>query len=625
METKKTRQYQKRDTLTFDLFPFFVVLVFFVLAIVLFFSVHYGIQNGDETFYLSETHHLLMGDRLITDIWSITQFSALFQYIPMKLYTLFSGGTEGIVLAMRYAYVVMKLIAFIFVVVFLRKYRWWTLLAAVIVTSYHPLGFLTICYYSIALSTALLTGLILFTKKNLTTTNLITAGVLFSCCVLAEPLTAWVYFAYSVLVIVCYVRKKRKKIFLKSMQRLLTKQTWFGITGGVLISFIIFLSILRIGENASLIWKNLSSFAQILSFHSQMSFTEKIKLYLWQSGYVFNVSAVIFLVVILLFGKKLKKYRNITALTMCIIFVGLTVSLFLKNGVRLSAIYLTDFKPLPLFFLGFASYLLTEKKDNMLFGFFIFGSATSFGMEIVSRIAFGAGCVISAPASILLFRSLFFELLAEHKTNNTAKDKTSPLEKITTIEKEKKARFLSSLQTLLSKTTICISIAALSVLLVSESFYCFYARLFQTPESMVSANLDSFIDRGPLKGLKTIPMLKEEYDAVLSDMDTIMKQPPSSLFVMGYCAWGNLYTELPYACPAIYAFDTVESREYLEYYWQMYPERKSDCIYIPYLDMDYNIDRKTADEKLSFLQAHCDMSVTEGNIGYIVRINKWLS
>ena len=28
---------------------------------------------------------------------------------------------------------------------------------------------------------------------------------------------------------------------------------------------------------------------------------------------------------------------------MCIIFVGLTVSLFLKNGVRLSAIYLTDF------------------------------------------------------------------------------------------------------------------------------------------------------------------------------------------------------------------------------------------------------------------------------------------
>ena len=208
----------------------------------------------------------------------------------------------------------------------------------------------------------------------------------------------------------------------------------------------------------------------------------------------------------------------------------------------------------------------------------------------------------AAPAALLLFRSLALELFAERKA---AGEKGG-------------AKFAAA-------APCAAALLALSVPAASETACCFYGRLFPSPEAMLTSDVNERLDRGPLKGLYTIPMLREEYESILDDMDTLMREPPRSLFVMGYCAWGNLYTELPYACPAVYAFNTPESRAYLDYYRELYPDRRSDCVCIPFLDDDevYDTNRAAANEKLAFLRERCDCEARAGRLGYIVRVSRW--
>ena len=585
-----------------DLFWPVSAAVFCALAVILAVSVRCGIQNGDETFYLSETHHLLQGDRLVTDIWSITQFSALFQYLPMRLLTWIAGGTEGIVLSMRCVYAALKMGLFAAVVVGLRRYRWWALLAGVIVAAFHPLGFLTVSYYAVAVSAALAAGLLLFVGRPPRTPRCVAAGFLFACCVLAEPLTALVYFAYSLLVLTAFLRKKKGRGFLAPVADLLAPEVWGKVTAGVALAAAAFFAALFIGVDPALLWKNLSSFSKILSFHPQMALTDKLLLYFSRTGWVFNALILLFFIGAAVFRKRLPSFRRYGAAVLFVLFAGLTLTMFLKDGPRVSSVYLTDFKPLPLFLLGAGSYLLTENRDRRLFAFFLYGSVTALCMEFVSRIALGTGLVIAAPAALLLFRDLILELFAERKATR----------------ENGGARLRAA-------APAAAALLALSVLAASETAYCFYGRLFPSPEAMLTSSVNERLDRGPLKGLYTIPMLREEYEAILADMDTLMKDPPESLFVMGYCAWGNLYTELPYACPAVYAFNTPESRAYLDYYWELYPDRRSDCVYIPFLDDDevYDTNRAAADEKLAFLRERCDCEAAEGALGYIVRVSRW--
>ena len=196
-----------------DFYPIAASVVFLILTAVLLVAVRYGVQNGDETFLLTETHRLMFGDRWLINIWSITQFFSVFLYIPVRLYLWLSGGTAGLLLFMRYAYVIIKLLFYIFLVVVLRRFRFWGLLFAVIFTTFHPIGFLTLSYYSVSVLGAATIGILFFVKRRLTAFDCIVAGVIAACSVIAEPPLTLLYLFYSFLVLIRRGREKRQKPF----------------------------------------------------------------------------------------------------------------------------------------------------------------------------------------------------------------------------------------------------------------------------------------------------------------------------------------------------------------------------------------------------------------------------
>lgn len=589
------------------------LLVFFALGALLAVSVRYGVQNGDETNYIAGANHFLLGDRMLVDFWSLLQLFDLFLCIPLKLCLSVLGGTEGVVLAMRYVYVGIKLIFFCFIYLSLRKYRYWAILCAVIFTAFHPMGFFTLTYYTIAPCAALLIGMILFLKPRRTAFDCVFCGVVFACCVLAEPFTALVYFGYTLLVLAAFLRGKKGKPF-PDPEKVLRPRVWGLLTAGILLTAAVFFLYLLAGGDAAALKENLTALFSGSFFDSnvgtQTNVLKKVTLYLDQMGYGPNIAALLLLAALCFGRKRLRSFRLPLFAAACAVFVWMTAAAFLKNGLLASAIYLTDYKPVPLCFLGLSSYLLTEQKDTRLFRFFVFGAGVSLGTDAFSSVSLGAAAVCVAPVCVLMFRQALLETAAERKAapqTEARKDKKPA---------EKKAW----LRTLLLVPAVC----GLCALVFSEGIYCFYARRYQLPEATFSEPLTAELDRGPLKGLITLPMVKDKYDTILRDMDAVREAAPQSLFVMGDCEWCSLYLNVRNATYSTEPFETPATRETLPLFWSLHPEKRPDLIYIPYADCNYYFDQpEIPAEKLSYIRTLCDCDVTEGEAGYMVRVLRW--
>ena len=79
-----------------------------VLAVCFFLSAPYGLTETDEPMYQAYEYRLLHGDRLFFDDWTLTPFSTIFNYIPFAVYYSLTGGTAGLLLALRYFFVFCK-------------------------------------------------------------------------------------------------------------------------------------------------------------------------------------------------------------------------------------------------------------------------------------------------------------------------------------------------------------------------------------------------------------------------------------------------------------------------------------------------------------------------------------
>lgn len=590
-------------------------LTFFALAALLLISVRYGVQNGDETNYLAGANHFLLGDRMLVDFWSLLQLFDLFLCLPLKLCLSVLGGTEGVVLAMRYVYVGIKLIFFCFIYLSLRQYRYWAILCAVIFTAFHPMGFFTLTYYTIAPCAALLIGTILFIKQRHTAFDFVFCGLVFACCVLAEPFTALVYLGYTLLVLCMFLHSRKTKTA-PAPADVLHPRAWLLFTAGILLTAAVFFLYLLVGVDFTALKENLTALLSGSFFDSnvgtQTNVLKKITLYLEQMGYGPNLAALLLLAALCFGRKRLRPFRLPLFGAVCVVFVWMTAAAFLKNGLQSSAIYLTDYKPLPLCFLGISSYLLTERQDRRLFRFFLFGAGVSLGTDAFSSVSLGAAAVCIAPVSVLMFRQALTEMKDAVKAG--LPPQTDPSKNKATEKRPLPFR----------KLLLLPALCGLCVLVFTESLYCFYARWYQLPELTFSEPLTARLEKGPLKGLITLPVIKEKYDGILRDMDGVREEAPDTFFVMGDCEWCSLYLNVRNATYSTEPFETPETRETLPLFWELHPDKRPEIIYIPYADCNYYFDQpEIPAEKLSYIRTLCDCEVTDGEAGYIVRVLRW--
>lgn len=590
-----------------ELSQYVAIVVFLILAVVLCVSVRYGLQNDDETTCIAGAHRIMFGELPLLENWTVIQLHAFVEYLPFRILYALLGGTEGIVLALRYVYVAVKMLFFAAICVMFRRYRYWAILAALIFTAYHPMDFQSLTYYNTSILCAFAVGWLLFINEKHTAPVLLAAGVLSGLCFLSEPLTALLWLGFTVTVAAAAFRKKRTGRT-TAEERLAAPRKWLLVTAGIGLVACVVLAVTLCAGDLKTVLATAPRVLRSLEFRPQTDHWRKYSIYFFQTGVAGNAAAGLLLVLIFVCKavKRVHKYRVPLFICACAVFVWLTAEMFLRTGLMRSAVYMTPFKPLPLCFLGLVSYLLSERKNKKLFAFFLFGLAFSVCMDLSSMITFFAGGIVSVPAAVLLFRQALLECRADVRLG------------------ERKETGDRALQTAGRVFYHAACVLCVGVLVVSEVCYCLYARFYPSPEALGRISLTEQIDRGPLKGLYTIPKLKEKYDAVLADMDSLQAEAPDTLLVMDYLLWGNLYLDLPYAAPTPDSYSTLLSRENLFYYWEMFPEKRPDAVYIPFFGCDDYLDHTAlAEDNLAFMQSICECEVQTGEMGYLLKILSW--
>ena len=102
----------------------------------------------DETFYATIPFRLVQGDRLIRDDWHLSQFSSLFSYLPVRIWTAIKGSADGLIVFLRCVYLAIHTGAAVLVYRFFKEYRYWAILAAMMFYIQVPNDIHAISYHS---------------------------------------------------------------------------------------------------------------------------------------------------------------------------------------------------------------------------------------------------------------------------------------------------------------------------------------------------------------------------------------------------------------------------------------------------------------------------------------------
>jgi hypothetical protein len=102
--------------------PLWPALVLFgICAGFLVWRIHFGVDLTDESFYLASARQFAMGARPFADSWSALQLSGWLASPLVRAWESLTGGTDGLALAMRWAYVLLSLGATAAGTAFLRR------------------------------------------------------------------------------------------------------------------------------------------------------------------------------------------------------------------------------------------------------------------------------------------------------------------------------------------------------------------------------------------------------------------------------------------------------------------------------------------------------------------------
>lgn len=213
--------------------PYIVIVCY---SILLFYRCFYGIDNGDEGFYISLAHRLYMGEALLVDDWYPAQLFAVFLLPFYKVFCFFVPSGEGIFLFFRIVSLLIKMIcAFFFYRVMIRKNKnqWTVLVAALLFYVYERDNILSLSYYFMGMVMAFVAGVLLYCVKQYAADNrqyviAFFSGVCFAIATVSNPYLAIIY-----LIGMIYLAIQRK-------QRRINRGIIGANVGGVIIVTVCF-------------------------------------------------------------------------------------------------------------------------------------------------------------------------------------------------------------------------------------------------------------------------------------------------------------------------------------------------------------------------------------------------
>ena len=557
--------------------------------------------------------------------------------IPVKIYELIFGSTDGIILGMRYLYVACEFVLGVYLWEKLKKYGYLALFFVLAVCSFGPMY--SFSYYSVAVNgTALICALLFSSETRPAKYKLIFAGIVAAVVVLAEPLLALLYFVFTLLVFIFYIKRKKNKN-VSNTHFLFDPSSWCCLTLGILLIaipfFLYYLSSLNwdlkpLFENMVGIASDSDHGISILNLLYPLA---KIYYATQLTGPVLTILAVLTLVVTIVV--KIRKVENqkikcflffFSSGLYCLTYLYSLYFFFLAGGR--SFLYHYNFRgySVPIMFLGLICMLLSDHVKPICSAFWFAGFLVSFLQDVNSQTGYGSSGVVCLLSSSMLFFELFRHFYqsikasaASVKEAQTEADKNGGHASPATIRRFFNVRVVRKYAAM----TLCACVIGISVFWVGENLYVRtllprYER-WETQKSSWQP-MDVKLSEGPLRGILTTKVIADNYHAQIEDMSYLTEQGSGNLYVTIFCPIPYLYTNFPMGTySSCYVEEDIPARALL--YWKLHPDRIPDYIYVPFCSGTYYpVDDGTVDETLERIGRFFDYRKEEGKGGFIVYV-----
>lgn len=517
-----------------------VYFIFFLITIGLLVRGKYGFCWSDEAYYVSATNRFLNGDRIITDDWFLSQLFSLILLPIIYVYRLILGSMDGIYLFLRIMYVLTQtFIAIAFYKVLLKNEieKISCFLAFLMILFYCKAYICTLSYYSVIFQMFMLMLLLLYDNRNYKRLKAVGIGICFVVITIINPYFSIIYLLFLLFFITQKVIIKNKKV----------KKLW--IQDYNLLFVYSFISIL-VGAFyvISIIFKN-NTIGEILKC---------IPIILKEDGYnydkgllyhlinpILNVAerykyTIIIYSLSLLYSFYLLKRNTLTEKKRLLIFI-FNVLIFILNCIPsgnwnggIQTAYAL---------LGLQVFIICKNKNWRIFiYFYISGLIMAIMMNLSSDTAFNAmtlGFVISGAASCIFMIDFIKE-----------------------VKKEWYKNFI-----------IWIGILSICIAVIIPGFF----RIYVVYRDSTLINLTTEITKGPAKGLWTTYEHNQQYEEVLSVMNTYCKGD-GMVFISSWCPWAYLCTDMKCAAYTTWNIKMEKNEEKLRTYYKMYPERVPDVV-----------------------------------------------
>ena len=552
--------------------------------------------SDDESHYVTVPFRMINGDSLVQHEWHLTQFAALFSYLPVRIWTAIKGSTEGIFVFLRCVYLALHTSVAVVIYRFFRQYGKWAILASMIFYIQITYRIQAISYQSIfVISLLLFTLCLLSIYKKSSAITYIFAGVCFGCCCVCNPLFCVVFVLY---LIGCAVWTKREEIrdalvrmkIEKSGKKISKKQKKqqmleafpdlenyncffnFGAIlkfacGIAIVAVIALVFFFSTGGTIESIFDNMenllgSSEYDVVSQSIFAKFLLTLKFFSLANLHMPWILPIFFAV--LFFDKNRKSNSHRFAY---LAVLAIWTIIFIVGVMREIEIYLCAIS-LPFCVISLTCYILTEKKNKPLFNcMFAPCLISSFFHYLAADTHLGAIGVVLAISNVA---GVFFAMDLYRETRLALSENTE-------ANSEKSAGWCRK----------AIVVGFCLQILFYGIFYQ-YGQIYgkDAPKATV----------GPYKGLYMSQDQYNRYNAFIKDLDIIKETAKDSDPVLfdSYNNWMYLYAERPMATYTTWYRGSLNF-ELLKAYYKENPEKIPKYIYIDApgfseQSIQYNID-----------------------------------
>lgn len=547
---------------------------------------------ADESFYPTIPLRLINGESLVSDEWHLTQFSSLFLYVPVRFWLTVKGSTEGIILFLRFFYLVIHTTVSIGIYTLFRKYKIWAVAAAIMYYSQVPLRFMSANYHSLlALFLLFLTiALLLISRKDKIGYYLF-AGFCYGCCCVCNPFECLVFLIY---IIVCVIwrfmpeikvlkekrnykknnknNKKSKKKY-KDMDeklpvavnlddhicnRYLGKTALLKFSAGLLIAVFVSVAffLLTNGSLNALI----ENIPNLLNDGSHDIFESPLSAFIGKTGKTFDfINDISFglhwLLPLFYFALLMDKKRQNTKHKTAYIILSFLLSLFFFVGVTVGALNSSRCLAitLPMAIVSTVCYILTENKNIKLFYCMWLPSAIATVVQYLAsdmHLSVMWALVIGNIAGVFFIKDFIGE-------NAELKAKFG----------KRKIRDSARLCSGVICAVLCLQIVFQGVLYVI---------------GRVPATNSMKLEKGPYKGIRVTEESYKKNNDIMKDLDVIKERSNSDdpVLIISEFSWMYLYIDRPIATYS--AWQPYLEEERLEVYYANNPHKRPKYVYIGY-------------------------------------------